>query len=386
MKSCTMFTVISDVKLLKTEPRSSNIIPKFVLIFSVREKYSYRTDFWRKLSQLIQSPQVSHFYVVDKTTDGKAISFFSKEIAKDKLTCITGTEDHSIFTSQCDISIASDEWIGQIHDDDDFEGAIEYFHRAPLNSAFVPIFRTQNGGTYRVLSSTEEQNPALALFSFLPAFVWNTFVEYIKAQKKNSSPALDVALNHVSSRVTEKITLTNYQYSYNSQNWANKRVRRRSVEKYMKKEGWGKCSGLTMAQFASQIDKLVFSLYFHEVNADLPITFFLKNPICDFRPSERHLLRVRVYLKTLSLLTSLLRPFRNLVTMKPLVDELASLLDVFQIIYLAYSSPDSHKIAFQLRRLAKLNMLSEVKYRLEFWSDQLYSLEKYTNESDIRNA
>jgi hypothetical protein len=216
-------------------------------------------------------------------------------------------------------------------------------------------------------------NPALILFCFLPALLWNTFTEYVRSQRISSSPALDVALHKVGTLCFQRKLMKDYSYTYRTSNWDRASLKRESIRKYMLSDGWGIFTSEIHAEFISKVDQFVFVQYFGRKNFQSKSSVFYENAFSAMLPSKLHFARISLNLSFYKMIHNNLRyaPFlHRLITSSA---TLKSKLIFLECIKNVYSSESSHEAAKHLSRLGELESIVAVHSRINFWVNQLLS-------------
>jgi len=341
-----------------------------VILFPVRRVHDKSKVLWNKISELINSNSTLRLVLIDKTINSEATKFFLSLGMNGKIQFLQCDPTESIFLSQSKIKLPPDHWVSQIHDDDDFAGQVIFPSRANNSSVLQPNIRITTSRlatmSYRVPKS---KLPASILFSFIPSEIWNLFTGYIRAQGEECSPSLDVALNFVCEKKFQFVEMPSFEYIYHYEHWQSRKHAKKSISIYMDHDGWGIHSDVITAEFASQIDKLLFSVWCNRRLFIHDQTGFLQSAFESITPTRRHILRIQVKIIYLFILIGFVRVFRSNNFLK-LKRERVKLLS---LIVAAYYSNTSHELAEVLTRISKIPSLHKLNKRFEFWSLELLS-------------
>ena len=339
-----------------------------VILFPVRRINSESKVLWEKIAMLIKSSSNVRLVVIDKTPNKEASQFFSGLIISEKIKFLPCDSRESIFLSQSKVNIPPRTWVSQIHDDDDFQGQVVLPVKPNPNSILRPrISVVTSFFGIRRLKLLSPKVPASILFSFIPSEIWNSFTGYIRAQKGECSPSLDIALNFVCMQLYETVDLPSFQYLYNNGHWATRQRARKAISKYMYGDGWGLHSNIITAEFASKIDKLLFSLWCDK-HTSLPKTAGLAQSAFEsLIPTKWHILNLWLNARCQNLSLFIFKSIKGSVW----ADMRKEHIQIVSLISRAYSSKSSYELAQILKQISQISSLYNVRNRLTFWYSEL---------------
>jgi len=342
--------------------------PCLVILFPVRRIHEKSKVLWRKVASLGNSDSVLGLVLIDKTPRQEASEFFLGLVLKEKLTVLVCDPEESIFASQSRVSVPPNSWVSQIHDDDDIFGDLTLPPYVSKNNVLQPTIRLTHSKFGSVISKAKELHiPAFTLFSFIPSEIWNLFASYVRAQGEECSPSLDVALNFTCSKLFHQVQLPSFQYHYNYERWYTKKSSKIAITNYMLFDGWGIHCDFVTAEFASQIDKLLFSIWcerFEIANSSIGLSHIAFKSIF---PTKKHIANIRFRVAVYHWSSVIFRILRKIDASKTRTER-AKLLS---LIAKAYSCNSSYELALTLSKISELSTLTRMKERFEFWASEL---------------
>lgn len=352
--------------------RATQHIPKFVLLFPVRRMNSHSRVLWEKIAKLVNSNRNTRLILIDKTSGNIATAFFVDVIPFEKLTFRQENPERGMFSSLSNLYISENEWVAQIHDDDDFGGSLEFDEEISTNTLLRPTICIK-GKKPKSAIDEDDFPPAFILFSFLPANLWNQFIKYIDAQGANCSPALDVALSFAARSICSTRGLPGFNYEYSNDNWSNRISQFRSLRRYMVSDGWGALSNSIVAEFQSRVDRLIFAFWLENNREVLSEIGLSSEALLHFQASTLHRIRIQTAIfvtvvvdKLLSLGTN-----RKFSSQLRFAEATRLRLGAYRLIFATYKSRDLNMLILLLQFLSKEFKDSPLQNRIDFWTSYM---------------
>jgi hypothetical protein len=235
--------------------------PGVVLIFPItRVPVRGIEASWQNFVELIQRSALHAVVIIDKTPHYVATDYFLGQDLEMKCPGYILQRDvlEGMYDSQRVIELDSNLWITQVHDDDDWSGAIALPSLATQDTVYIPTISDGNQ-CYELAESI--RIPAHTLFSLVPQRLWNSFTAYITAQGGHIAPSADSSLSLVSQAYFKHERLMLFSYKYSARHWeARQRIRRKLI-KLSHSDGWGAISGVSAAVLASHMDQICFMMF-----------------------------------------------------------------------------------------------------------------------------
>lgn len=369
--------VITVIRRFSHKLDSKLYEPKFVIVCPFTKFTDKQEKLLSKIIRLASRDSVSRILLIDKTIDSKVEKAYRNLVAYENVTCVVRSREESLFASLSCVNLNEGEWIGQIHDDDDFQGSLGFSRLTGAKEILRPTIKISSNEHPRLSTSLElVTSPAFILFSFLPSPIWNQFAGYIRAQGKNCSPALDVALSFITSLICEFKELETYTYIYNSDNWLGRFNRIMSIRRYMQFDNWGSFSGQVMAEFSNQMDKLGLAVWLEREQFASRGLRLAPIALDSLSPSKWHLYRIKVaalVMNTIAKSSRFFRPFcfRNL---PDFIGFVARRQSIYSTVVGIYQSRDLYEIAGYLERLLVIDEIQPLHTRISFWIENLKSV------------
>ena len=238
-------------------------IPGVVLIFPITRASGLTNGSWHKFMELIEQSSLHAIVIIDKTPFQTATSFFQEQHLEKNCPVYLVQRDplEGIFDSQKIITLDSNLWIAQVHDDDDWSGAIALPDFASQDTVYVPLISDKNH-SYELVDSTKI--PAHTLFSLVPHRLWNSFTAYIAAQGGHIAPSADSSLSLVSQKYFQHKRLERFNYHYSARHWEGRKTISRELTKLSNIDGWGVIAGVSAAVLTSHLDQICFMIFMAE--------------------------------------------------------------------------------------------------------------------------
>ena len=326
---------------------------------------------WQKLISTVNRSNVAALVLIDKTPFRQATKYFvekEKEILADVF-IIQRPRTEPIHDSQSRIRLKNNLWIIQLHDDDEWDGALEIPFGTNENSIIKTNFTIENDGL-----KTNIDNPnwpdCRSIFSLLPAKVWNRFVDLIIAQGGHVAGSIDSSLNLPVSLIKPSLINLDFRYFYDNRHWKSKRLSKEHLIQLTKEDGWGKFATVDISLVSRAIDGIASLIFFSDLYSDLELEVQLKNWIEATKPHSLRIFSRRV--ETLFLV--LLRGILGIIPESRSQSLMASLN--MSVLYrsILLSTWDASQVKDYLstiETLMQIQFLAQLQSRFKFWETQL---------------
>lgn len=274
--------------------RNDTGFPALVLLCPVTRSGDAAMLCWDRMIATIAASTIHALVVIDKTKTGDASEYFLRKIPsiKAQLFIIRRDSTEQIFDSQKFIRLDDLLWIGQLHDDDHWEGNLHLpATGVERDNLFLCGFSVKTGD--RITRLREEQMPpARVIFSWIPSRVWNRVCDFIYAQGGHIAGSVDFTIGLVASLSCRKRYLADFTYIYSDHHWGSRAEAEAHLRRLAVVDGWKEFSGSDIAILNRTLDNLSALVFCRQlVRPDEALSAY-QRLMASFRPSLRKRLSV----------------------------------------------------------------------------------------------
>lgn len=275
---------------------------------------------WVKISEIIESSEVTALVVIDKTPNNEATLFFSESFSFESvdLYIFKRPASEPIYDSQAYVKIDDSLWILQLHDDDAWSGCLAL----PGHSSGFQLFSTNfyfEGESRTESIGWENSPPARINFTLIPGTIWNRFTEYIEAQGGHVAGSVDSALNLVSRLICEHRTMHSFHYVYDNRHWGNRRRASKNLSKLALQDGWSEFASPAIQILNRNIDYLAALLFFQDLIPNEEFAIAESKLFLNFQPSFKRKALINAQSLSLNLIYSILKGTLSIYSLGSLV-------------------------------------------------------------------
>jgi hypothetical protein len=266
--------------------------PSVVVLLPITRTSSKARRNWAKILEILKYSEVSSLIILDKTINEEGTSYFSEHFKFEhiNLYIVRRPPYEPIYDSQGYISLDNGLWILQLHDDDEWDGAL----KVPNDAQELELFSTNFyflGGSEGKNVEWENSPPARINFTLIPSIVWNKFVEFIDCQGGHVAGSVDSTLNLVSRLICKHHHLSTFHYKYDNRHWQNRQKASKNLSKLAKQDGWLRLASVEIQLLNRNIDNLVALRFFENLIPKNKIEKATLNSLKNFQPTlKRRLL------------------------------------------------------------------------------------------------
>lgn len=238
--------------------RNINKIRTCVLLLPITRTDSKSREKWKNTLELLKSNNEVIVVIIDKTSNLE-VSNYCKSHYHDiynRLYVLCRPRSESIFDSQKYVTLDSNLWITQIHDDDKWLG----LPTVPPDAQEFDVFVFN---TNKISSSALSQQIISGklrtqeiIFGAVPSRIWNEFVGYINTQGSPVAGSLDSTL-YLLCDVFGKIKMRDgFSYSWAPNNWRDRSAAIYHLQNSTRIMGWGRYSGVNASLVHRALDQI----------------------------------------------------------------------------------------------------------------------------------
>jgi len=238
--------------------RNINKMRTCVLLLPITRTDSKSREKWKNTLELLKSNKEIIVVIIDKTSNLE-VSNYCKSHYHDiynRLYVLCRPRSESIFDSQKYVTLDSNLWITQIHDDDEWLG----LPTVPPDAQEFDVFVFN---TNKILSSALSEQIVSGklrtqeiIFGAVPSRIWNGFVGYINTQGSPVAGSLDSTL-YLLCDVFGKIKMRDgFSYSWAPNNWRDRSAAIYHLQNSTRIMGWGRYSGVNASLVHRALDQI----------------------------------------------------------------------------------------------------------------------------------
>ena len=250
--------LLPDIKKDGIFVRNVNKTRTCVLLLPVTRTDSKSREKWKNTLKLLELNNEVIVVIIDKTSDLELSNYCNSNYHDigNRLYVLCRPRSESVFDSQKYVTLDSNLWITQIHDDDEWSGLPTVPSDAQELDVFV--FNTNKIS----LSDLSEQivsgnlRTQEIIFGAVPSRIWNAFVDYIDAQGSPVADSLDSTLYLLCDVFGKIKTRDGFSYSWVPSNWTDRSTALSSLQNSTRKMGWGKYSGVNASLVHRALDQM----------------------------------------------------------------------------------------------------------------------------------
>ena len=287
-----------------------NIIamPKIVVLLPVTRTGPKNRMNWEKILSIIDNSEVAALIVIDKTPMEEATKFFSNSFSFEDtdLYILRRPPQEAIYDSQGYISIDSQLWILQLHDDDCWDGVLAIPKNAKGFQLFTTEFSVRNVKK-RSIINWQESPPARINFTLLPSEIWNRFTKYIKSQGGHVAGSSDSTLDLVSRLTCQQTHIGTFTYSYDNRHWRTRISASKNLKTLARQDGWNDLSGIDISILNRTLDGISAINYFEDLTKPGAVDCARKVYQAKLKVSNRRLILLKLRLFSFRLIISILK-------------------------------------------------------------------------------
>jgi hypothetical protein len=356
--------------------------PGLVLLCPVTRSGDEAVLCWERIISTIANSTVHALVVIDKTKTGEASEYFSRKIAsiKARLFVIRRDPGEQIFDSQKFIRLDDLLWIGQLHDDDHWEGNL----RLPAsgierNDLFLCGLAMNTDG--RLTRPPEDQMPpARVVFSWIPSRLWNRVCDFIYAQGGHIAGSVDFTIAMIALLSCRKRHAKDFTYIFSNHHWGSRSEAEDHLRKLAVVDGWREFSGSDIAILNRTLDNISALIFFGDFVSPEDASLAHAKLMTAFRPSLRKRLLVTCQLRVSSVLvmpiltaleSSRLSIGREATRRKLLETRSACRLN--QLIVSSWSVRTNEDIVTLIQEHLSPSQFPVLSRRFQFWQEQIGS-------------
>lgn len=270
---------------------------RIVVLFPMTRGLKANIARWQKLISTLRISDVTALVLIDKTFNFEATEYFSSQI--DLIECQVYILQRSllepIHDSQKHVRLCEGLWIIQLHDDDDWDGALKLPSNVSVNEVVKTRFALSRNGEDMELKDLRIPD-CRSIFSMLPAGVWNHFTNLIELQGGHVAGSIDSSLNLAVNCMLPSHYQKEFVYLYDDSNW---NLRRKSTEHLIKlteQDGWGEFTSVDMSLVSRVIDGISAIIFFNPFYPNIDYDSQIRDWISRTKPK-----RVKILLKRLKI-------------------------------------------------------------------------------------
>ena len=263
MKYC-----FNNIELKSIQVTNKLGTPGIVILLPVTRENPESRLKWEKAIRIAEASKAKSLVILDKTPLSSATDFFFENRYQDFLDVyiIKRFPKEAIYDSQGILTLDENLWILQLHDDDEWDGALNLPSDPQDRFMYTPKFyMTENGKSQERVWA--ESPPARINFTLIPNRVWNKFTEFIRLQGGHVAGSADSTLNTMARLNCEQAELLTFSYHYDTHNWTQKNHSKNHLKELAFQDGWEDLSSPEIAVLNRTIDAIT-ALYFISESID----------------------------------------------------------------------------------------------------------------------
>lgn len=256
--------------------------PRLVLLLPItRDNLTSR--YIDGIESLVSSPISKRVIIINKTENdlGGIISRFRKRDENLECSIVYRERNTGIFEGFMGISIQENEWIMQIHDDDEARGQIKTFNPRSRYCYFLP--HRPKSVTSMIMGGNSNE----WVFSAISSFFWNTLICYFDYIGQAPLPSSDYTMNTLINVLGVRKQFNDYSYKYSPTNW-KPRAKQEHLRNILIQNGWGYFANSRIATLNMKIDALAFFAFVISLDHSQEINSKLRQSI---ETQEREILK-----------------------------------------------------------------------------------------------
>ena len=214
MKYC-----FNNIELKSIQVTNKLGTPGIVILLPVTRENPESRLKWEKAIRIAEASKAKSLVILDKTPLSSATDFFFENRYQDffDVYIIKRFPKEAIYDSQGILTLDENLWILQLHDDDEWDGALNLPSDPQDRFMYTPKFyMTENGKSQERVWA--ESPPARINFTLIPNRVWNKFTEFIRLQGGHVAGSADSTLNTMARLNCEQAELLTFSYHYDTHN------------------------------------------------------------------------------------------------------------------------------------------------------------------------
>jgi hypothetical protein len=256
---------------------------------------------WQKLISTLRISEVAALVLIDKTLNFEATEYFSSQIdgIEFQLYILQRSRMEPIHDSQKYVRLGEGLWIIQLHDDDDWEGALELPLNINLNEVVKTRFVLRGNREGKELKELGIPD-CRSIFSMLPATVWNHFIGLIELQGGHVAGSIDSSLNLAVNCMLPSHYQKAFIYLYDDSNWNSRRKSSEHLIKLTKQDGWGEFASVDMSLVGRAIDGISTVFYFSSFYPNFDYEIQVRDWIARTKPKRIKILVKRIKIGIMS--------------------------------------------------------------------------------------
>lgn len=331
-------------------------------------------DNWKTILRFANKKRLRSLIIIDKTPNHQASEFLLEYASEcmSEVHILQRPSSEPLFDSLRFITLDSNLWITQVHDDDSWSDDLDTVVCEDQNVIYSPVILVR--GKKHLEKVTPANNfdyPQSVLFSFLPSSLWNKFVDFMNSQGGHVAISQDATLQHIATFFKSYSFVDGYTYSYNIDNWIKKRKSRVLLKQYSILDGWSTYSGIEIALINRVLDKFAATIYFKDMFPGIQIEPELNRLFHEFQLSKKRKLITFFSIKIHTLLLLIAYVIERTSIMKGYGLNLRRRTSHKRQILTLFMSSGQIKDLFYLLQfvsnLDKMEVNFELKKRVNFW-------------------
>jgi hypothetical protein len=328
---------------------------------------------WEKILKILEDSRTPALVVLDKTPNEEASRFFEKHdtLSFTDIYLIRRPPNEPIYDSQKFIRISKRLWIVQLHDDDDWGGALNI----PQNATELELFSTEfffDDNTQNL--DWTNSPPARINFTILPSIVWNRFGQFIVAQGGHVAGSMDSTLDLVSRAICNRRHISQFSYVYSNRHWKKKSRASENLETLAKIDGWSFMSCADIQLMNRAIDGICALEFFSDL---IPLSRIDEYRLQQFKKlgltPKRRILIISRYYATLLLqifCDSMEKLLQQTFLQKRLIRLNQALLKYYFLLGIT-KSKNREELAKFVVELRESELIPELESRFFFWESMV---------------
>lgn len=192
--------------------------------------------------------------IIDKTPSRSVAEELFKRQLSSAVEVSIAPYSEAYFRSMYRVSVPSDGYVQQFHDDDQWSGPLDFTPRSPGLS--VPINVVISSPQRSTTSLIATQRHLSVFLGAISGVVWGAMRELVDMQGDSPSGALDIALVNMARTCGTSEAMPGFRYHYNDHHWADSdEALRRNVE-IAAEAGWDEWASEELLQLTIRLDTL----------------------------------------------------------------------------------------------------------------------------------
>lgn len=209
---------------------------EIVLVYSETKDNNFNR--WKELAELADKSSIDHLIILDKTATKQISNYFERnKLVVTKIYLLQTDLNESLARSLMRIELDVNQWIFQIHDDDNWYGTLN--HELLAGKPDVVLFEFRGTVILDPIPTRQIWPPIRIQFSLVSWQVWSNLLSFAKEQSYAIGSSIDFVLYKIANCFSQPIYSSKFGYIYQNKRWMDKELASSALRAIASIDGWG---------------------------------------------------------------------------------------------------------------------------------------------------